>query len=136
MRKFIEEYIGSAELRLTFSELAINKHKFGDSIRECQAVVELCSKALLMSVNQVVPKKHDMKNELNAAVPLFSDNVKNNIDFMSELSKELRREREISMYGDDDSNKTQGQIYSEEDAKSFLIRTKRFYKISCLELGI
>ncbi|MCD6408650.1 HEPN domain-containing protein, partial [bacterium] len=70
-------------------------------IREAQEIVELCGKGILRAAGIDPPKWHDVSDlimELNKKYPDF----KNNFKKYAEISKWLRKERELAFYGEID----------------------------------
>ncbi len=79
-----------------------------------QELVELCSKALLRLANQDPPHIHDVGRELLALKDQFSMIAAGDLDLLAQANHWLRREREMSFYGADDFDPTEG--YSVGDA--------------------
>lgn len=133
--KFIKSYLENAKLRLKYSKDALNNTKnYNYVIRECQTIVELCSKALLLNIGQIVPQKHDLKDELNEAKKLFSKNIQDNLNLITKTSKHLRRQREISLYGDEDLDLPPDKLYTQNEAKNYFKDTEKIFTIINKEL--
>jgi len=75
---------------------------YADVVREAQEVVELVLKAVLRIAGIDVPKIHDVGKILIKYSYLLPDEIKENLHEISRISKELRKERELSFYGAED----------------------------------
>lgn len=87
------------------------------AVRTAQECVELCLKALLISVGIDPPKWHDVGAILQEHSSRFSPIGKEVIDEMAFISRNLRGDREKSMYGDDVLRLPPDRIYSKFDAE-------------------
>jgi len=114
-------YIRQAEERLKHAKEAFEDGNYPYTIRECQEAVELSLKAALRIVGIEPPKIHDVGPLLRKNSHLFPDWFKQNINRMATISRTLRREREVSMYGDEELSLTPEEIYCEDDAKNALL---------------
>ena len=79
--------------------------------------MELSLKTALRLVGIEPPKVHDVGPILRRNRDKFPSWFKENIDRMASVSRLLRRERETSMYGDEELALPPEEIYSIEDAK-------------------
>ncbi|MBP9708832.1 MAG: HEPN domain-containing protein [Oligoflexales bacterium] len=110
------DYIKRAEIRIGAIEYLFQKESWPDVVRESQETVELALKALLRSHGIEVPRVHDVSKvieENSARLPKSLD-----LEKLSEISKELRRDREIAFYGSEDL--TPSEFYSKKDGKKAL----------------
>ncbi len=101
-KRLIEDYLNRASIRLEMLEFLKKKGDYPDVVREAQEVVELLLKALIMNAGLEVPKVHDVSRFIEKNLSLFPDIVKTNINKIKEISRTLRKERELSFYGADD----------------------------------
>ncbi len=96
---------------------AFQNEDYSYTIRTAQECVELCLKALLISVGIDPPKWHDVGTILLEHISRFSSISKEVIDEMAFISRNLRGDREKSMYGDDILQLPPDRLYSKFDAK-------------------
>ncbi len=96
---------------------AFQNEDYSYTIRTAQECVELCLKALLISVGIDPPKWHDVGAILLEHISRFSSISKEVIDEMAFISRNLRGDREKSMYGDDILQLPPDRLYSKFDAK-------------------
>jgi len=78
---------------------------------------------MLRSVGVEPPKIHDVGGLLLEHKEKFPKNIAKNFKRLAEISKRLRKERELAFYGDIDFIPT--EEYTEDDAKG-AIRDTRF----------
>ena len=114
-RSLIEDYLLRSQHRLAAVELLYERKSWADVVREAQEVVELALKALLKHFNIEIPRIHDGSQILKDNEPLFSPTLKKHITRLSEISRDMRRDRELSFYGSEDL--TPSEFYKESDAK-------------------
>ena len=93
-----ERVSGSEFLKYYYAE-----GDYADVVREAQEVVELVLKAILRIVGIDVPKIHDVGKILVKYRNLLPEEIKKNLEGIAKISKELRKERELSFYGAEDS---------------------------------
>ncbi len=79
------------------------------------------------------PKWHDVGFILKRERDRFPEWFKNEVEKLAFISKRMRREREPSMYGDEDLSLTPDELYSEYDARVSLEDAEFVYK-KCEEL--
>ena len=113
--KLIRDYIKRAEKRIKALEFLKQEQDYADVVRESQETVELLLKALIMSVGLEVPKVHDVSRFIEVNLDLFPKTIKQNIGKIKKISRELRKERELSFYGAEDWIPL--EEYTEEDAE-------------------
>ena len=114
-RSLIEDYLLRPQHRLAAVELLYERKSWADVVREAQEVVELALKALLKHFNIEIPRIHDVSQILKDNESLFSPALKKHITRLSEISRDMRRDRELSFYGSEDL--TPSEFYKESDAK-------------------
>jgi len=126
-------YIKGAGARLETVKGAVNRGDLSYAVRQAQECVELCLKSALRFVGIEPPKWHDVGIILKKERNRFPEWFKKEMDRFAFISKRLRREREQSMYGDEDVGLTPDELYSEYDAK-IALEDARFVYMKCSEL--
>lgn len=110
-----QSYLKKATDRLAILTLLLNKKAYSDVVRESQEIVELTVKAMLRSVGIEPPKFHDVGGLLIEHRKKFKKIHLNYLKRIAAISKALRKERELSFYGDIDFIPT--EEYTLQDAK-------------------
>ena len=108
-------YMKKAVARLGILDLLLDAEDYSDVVREAQEIVELALKAMLRRVGIDPPKWHDVGYILVENERLFLPDVAKAIPELNRISKSLRRERELSFYGDIDFIPT--EEYSAADSE-------------------
>lgn len=96
------DYVRRARLRVRAVEALITAGDFADAVRESQESVELAVKAVLKLKGFSYPRAHDVARLLRdpaIAGPLLTAPELARVE---QISKTLRRDRELSFYGDED----------------------------------
>jgi HEPN domain-containing protein len=75
---------------------------YADVMREGQELVELALKGLLRSVGIDPPKWHDVGRIMLDNASLFPADMQGDLQRMADISARLRKERELSFYGEID----------------------------------
>ena len=83
-------------------------------VQESQEVVERGLKGLLKHHFIEVPRIHDVSGILEAEKAKFSSEINKNLKRYMQISKDLRRDRELAFYGSEDL--TPEEFYQKEDA--------------------
>lgn len=109
-----QSYIRKATDRVDILDLLLKKGAYSDVVREAQEIVELCLKGMLRFVGIEPPKFHDVGGLLIEHKDKFLDITTKDIRKMAKISKKLRKERELSFYGDIDFIPT--EEYTAKDA--------------------
>jgi HEPN domain-containing protein len=109
---------GQATSRYRTMNEAFRDEDYAYVIRTAQECVELCLKALLISVGIDPPKWHDVGTILLDHASRFPSIEKRIIDEMAFISRNLRGDREKSMYGDDALGIPPDRLYSKFDAET------------------
>ena len=73
------------------------------AVRRSQEAVEMALKGALRYVGIEVPKLHDVGILLRRHKEKFPDDFGKGVDHFSSISRKLRKERETSFYGDEES---------------------------------
>jgi hypothetical protein len=108
-------YLEKAKLRLEVVELLLQREGYSDVVREAQELVELATKAMLRHVGIEPPKWHDVGSLLVDQSDRFAEDVRPHLSEVARISRELRKEREFSFYGDEDFIPT--EEYGRADAE-------------------
>lgn len=108
-------YLQKASDRLDILTLLMNKQAYSDVVREAQEIVELALKGMLRSAGIEPPKFHDVGALLLAHRQFFPASLSVPLEDLARISKWLRKERELSMYGDIDFIPT--EEYTREQAQ-------------------
>ena len=126
-RDLSEDYLFRAGNRLAALEVLLERKSYADVVREAQEIVELCLKALLRQSGIEVPRLHDMSDILNQETRKLPQGVRPHVKRLSSVSKNLRRDRELSFYGTEDL--TPSEFYKEEDAKEAYASAQTVFRI-------
>ncbi|CAB4242767.1 DNA-binding protein [Methylacidimicrobium sp. AP8] len=113
-----QSYLRKAEARLGFLAHLLEGGDYSDVIREAQEAVELALKAVLRQAGIEPPHVHDVSALLRAHRDLLAPPVRAHVEELARISARLRKERELSFYGDIDFIPTES--YSREDAAQAL----------------
>ena len=115
-KEMAESYLIEGEIRLETARTALDKGHFAYAVRQSQECVELSLKGALRYLGIEPPKWHDVGIILRNEAQRFPDWFTESIDRITLISRELRRERETSMYGDNELNLPPQQLYTKLDA--------------------
>jgi HEPN domain-containing protein len=109
------DYIQRATARLLALDVLFEAGSWADVVRESQEIVELALKALLRSVGIDPPRIHDVSDVLEAESHRLPDGLQGELDRLTRISRDLRRDRELAFYGAEDL--TPSGFYSREDGE-------------------
>ena len=93
-------------------------------MRRCQEAVELALKGVLRAAGIEIPKVHDVSGALRRNANRLPPAVAAEIDTLVSASRRLREERELALYGDEESDTEAEALFSQQDAEEAL-RTAR-----------
>ena len=110
-------YIDEASRRIKTAEIALNEEAYAYCIRQSQEAVELALKAALRLVGIEPPKWHDVSPVLPEQRNRFPSWFKDELEEISSTSRWLRREREPSMYGDEETGLPPNKLYTRNYAE-------------------
>ena len=113
-------YLRQAEERVHHAREALERGNYPYVVRQCQEAVELLLKASLRLVGVEPPKWHDVGPILKREAQRFPEWFQLEIPTLARYSRKLRREREPSMYGDEESGTPPDQLYDRVDAEEAL----------------
>lgn len=125
------DYIVRAENRLAAVEVLMQRRGYADVVRESQELIELCLKGVLRLSGVEVPRVHDVSDILIQSENSLPASIKPHVKQIAKISKNLRRDRELSFYGSEDL--TPSEFYKEDDAKS-AIEDARWICSLCKEI--
>lgn len=108
-------YLVKAEKRIRVLEVLLEQDAFSDVVREAQELVELALKGILRQAGIDPPKWHDVGPLLLDHRDKLPLETRPNVDQLANISRWLRKERELAFYGDVDFIPT--EQYTLEDAR-------------------
>ncbi len=117
------DYIRRAEVRLQALDVLFDGKSWADVVRESQETVELTLKALLRACGVEPPRIHDVSEVLRAERARLPQGLGDDVDTLAEISRRLRRDRELAFYGAEDL--TPSGFYSRDDAEQARLDAKR-----------
>jgi len=132
-KSLVIDYLNRAEDRLAALEVFVARKSWANLVRESQEVVELVLKALLRFCGVEVPRIHDVSAILNAESGRLPKEVLPHLKHLIEISKSLRRDRELAFYGSEDLTPT--DFYSEADALAALSGAQETFRIVRASVG-
>lgn len=108
-------YVRKAEVRVEMLDLLFDRGAYSDVVREAQEAVELALKGILRQSGIEPPKWHDVGGFLLEHVERMPTPARTEAKRLASISRWLRKERELSFYGDVDFVPT--EQYGPEDAE-------------------
>jgi len=109
-----KSYFIKAEKRLKILDVLLNEEDYSDVVREAQEIAELCLKGMLRFVGVEPPKYHDVGPLVVEHKKRFKGISSEEITKIAQISRKLRKERELAFYGDIDFIPT--EEYTKKDA--------------------
>jgi len=109
------DYVHRAEVRLQALEVLFNAESWADVVREAQEVVELALKGLLRACAVDPPRVHDVSEVLRAQRDRLPAAIRDQVEPLAAISRDLRRDRELAFYGAEDL--TPSGFYTRQDAQ-------------------
>lgn len=109
--------IKQAEERLKHAKEALVGGNFPYVVRQSQEAVELALKASLRLVGVEPPKWHDVGPVLKREREKFPNWFQEKVDELASISRSLRKERELAMYGDEEAGVSHEELYIRFDAE-------------------
>lgn len=95
-----KSYLIKAQKRLRILAVLLDDEAYSDVVREAQEIVELALKGILRQVGVEPPKWHDVGERIIEFQERLPNAVREKISKLAEISGWLRKERELSFYGD------------------------------------
>lgn len=126
-RDLAADHLRRAEARLRALAVLMEARSWADVVRESQEVVELALKGLLRAHDVDPPRIHDVADVLlaeQARLPVTGADL----DFLANVSRQLRRDRELAFYGTDDL--TPSDFYREADASAAFEMARRAVQLT------
>ena len=117
-------YLRQAMERVRHAEEALINGNYPYVVRQCQEAVELALKAALRIVGVEPPKWHDVGPVLRREQGRFPAWFRERMDELISISRSLRKERELAMYGDEESGIPPEELYTRVDAEYALNSAK------------
>jgi HEPN domain-containing protein len=108
------DHIRRAEARLKALDVLYDASSWADVVRESQEAVELALKGLLRVYGVEPPRIHDVSDVLFAEKDRLPAALHPELDVLAQISRELRRDRELAFYGAEDL--TPSGFYTRKDA--------------------
>ena len=105
--------------RLRHAGEALRSGNYPYTIRQCQEAVELSLKGALRLVGIEPPKWHDVGPVLKRERSRFPAGFRDYIDKLASISRSLRKERELAMYGDEVAGIPPEELYIRDDAVEY-----------------
>ena len=110
-----ESYLFKASKRLKILPVLLEEEAYSDVVREAQEVVELALKGMLRQVGVEPPRWHDVGGILREHRERLPAGVAREVERLAGISAALRKDRELSFYGDIDFIPT--EHYTREQAR-------------------
>jgi HEPN domain-containing protein len=110
-----QSYLAKAMVRLDMLDMLYERQAWSDVVREAQELVGLAQKAMLRQIGVEPPKLHDVGALMLEQADKFAPDVRAALNDIAAVSQWLRRERELSFYGDVDFIPT--EVYKADDAE-------------------
>lgn len=125
--RMARSYLEQAKPRLNTAELAFGQKSWAFTVRQSQECVELSLKGALNLIGIDPPKWHDVGLILRREGHRFPATFRQVVDELALISRTLRRERELSMYGDEELGLTPDEVFSTFDAQQALEGARRVF---------
>lgn len=109
------DHVHRAEVRLRALDVLFEAESWADVVRESQEVVELALKGLLRACGVAPPRVHDVSEVLESERRRLPEALDPEIEALVEISRRLRRDRELAFYGAEDL--TPSGFYERADAE-------------------
>lgn len=123
-----QSYLFKSETRLKALGVLLAEEDYSDVIREAQEIVELALKGMLRQIGVEPPKQHDVGDLLKQYRDRLPGDVATDVDPVAGDSKWLRKERELTFYGDVDF--VPSEEYSAEDAGRAVAAAERAVRMA------
>ena len=109
--------VRQAKDKLTTARIALERGNYPYAVRQAQECVELSLKACLRLVGIEPPKWHDVGPIIRRERENFPEWFKVHVERIVSISRSLRKERELAMYGDEESKIPPEELYTRFDAE-------------------
>ena len=125
--RLAKAYVEKAAVRIKALKFLHQEGGYSDVVREAQECVEILLKAVLRCLGIEVPKIHDVSRLLKQRIDLLPKLLKDNLDEVSRISRELRKDRELAFYGTEDWIPT--EEYGSDDSQEAIRKAERVFEI-------
>jgi HEPN domain-containing protein len=115
-KSLAKDYFERAVIRLAVVELLVRERAHADAVRESQECLELALKGLLRSVGVEPPKWHDVSKVLLKESSRLPQSVQMHLERICRFSGKMRRDRDLSFYGEEDFLPT--EQYDQDDSSA------------------
>ena len=109
--------VRQAEDGLTTARIALERGNYPYAVRQAQECVELSLKACLRLVGIEPPKWYDVGPIIRRERGNFPEWFKEHLERIVSISRSLRKEGELAMYGDEESKIPPEELYTRFDAE-------------------
>lgn len=133
-KEIAQGLLRQAERRLKMAKLANTEGDFAYVVRQSQECIELALKAVLFFLGIDFPKWHDVGTVLLENRERLSMWNKETVERLASFSRNLKNERERSMYGDEELGLPPNRIYSQFDAKVALEKAEEVFHLCAKEI--
>ena len=120
-------YMRAVRRRIKSLDLLFAEGGNADVVRESQECYELLTKAILRFLGIDPPKIHDVAPLLRGLLGQLPATIESDIDRICRTSKDLRKDRELSFYGELDF--IPDESYSTEQAQRYIDEVKYLHKV-------
>jgi hypothetical protein len=127
------DYVERAARRLKAVDVLHAERGWADVVRESQEVVELALKGLLRQCDVEAPRVHDVSDVLRENAARLPKPAAAALEELCEISRRLRRDRELSFYGSEDL--TPSAFYREADAREARRQARRVVEVVTKAFG-
>ncbi len=118
-----------AEERLKHAREALDSGNYPYVVRQSQEAVELSLKGALRLAGIEPPKWHDVGPLLKRERGRFPQWFQELVDDLASISRSLRKERELAMYGDEEIGVPPEELYTRKDATQALENASRVVEV-------
>ena len=128
-----ESYLFKASKRLKILPVLLEEETYSDVVREAQEVVELALKGMLRQVGVEPPRWHDVGSILREHRERLPADAAREVERLAGISAALRKDRELSFYGDIDFIPT--EHYTREHAQQALDDASWVVSVAAMVIG-
>jgi len=119
-----------AKSRLIDARSALSRGDYPEVVRYSQECVELSLKACLRAVGIEYPKVHDVGDILKACSSKFPEWMREHMDEISSISRNLAEKRSPSMYGIEAAGKPASELFDRKDGENALMQAVFVYGVA------
>lgn len=120
IREMARSYLATAEHSLKQAKLACEDGMWHLAVRRSQESVEMALKGILRLAGLEAPRRHDFGPLLREHRKYFPQWFQEQIDRLAHISRQLCKEREASLYGEEEEALPPERIFSKFDAEEAL----------------